>query len=66
MSKLLDTEKIFLLKNDHDQKVVDVECYCETRKIYVIRHLLSQEECENMISWMNSETRHEELGIDSR
>ena len=66
MSKLLDTEKILLLKNEHDPKVVDVECYCETRKIYVIRHLLSEEECENIISWMNSETRHEELGKDSR
>ena len=66
MSKLLPTDNISFLNEEYNQDLVTVDCYCKKRRIYVIRHLLSLEECENIISWMNSETKHEELGQDSR
>ena len=65
MSKLINTDEVILCQ-DYDRNAITVDCYCERRKIYVVRHLLSELECENIISWMNLETRHEELGRDSR
>ena len=66
MSKLLTTEHISFLDEHYDEDSIVVDCLCPERKVYVIRHLLSQQECENIICWMNSEAQHEELGRDAK
>ena len=66
MLKLLSTESIAFLDDHYDDDSIIIECMCPERKVYVIKNLLSPQECDNIISWMNSEAQHEELGRDAK
>ena len=47
------TSAIWFLNKKYDKKVIDTTCLCPVRKIFVIRKLLSSQECDNIASWMD-------------
>ena len=71
MAELCSPNCISFLEETYIKKLITTNCLCPAKKIFVIRHLLSNQECDNIIKWMNTvgegntkekEHRYEELG----